>query len=127
MKFIHNGMLRIKLILSERLKKPQLHFNEHVLPSWQMCDVCNNNFSFIGTYETRIQDLNYLSDKLNLEFPNITAGVNRRVGRVSAEKLVDEEMSKLSPEKRDTLCNFLKFDFLIFGYESSWCSFKFDE
>ena len=71
--------------------------------------------------------MQYLNLKLNLKFPNISfhfipsSGYR---GQEDTEVVKEREMKNLPPSKRQFLCNFLKLDFLLLGYESHWCEFE---
>lgn len=96
----------------------------HWAPVHRFCNPCQLNISTIVKFETFDRDQRFILRKANISEAEVEIEVKNQArdglnSRAEARKYV----SRLGGDALRELCDFYKYDFLIFGYDYPGCDF----
>jgi len=96
------------------LKEPVSQYNDHWVPYWLHCHVCDMEYDIIGKMETLQEDMNFIARASGLATTNISLPwANKRSG---GEKDTLDYFRKLDLDRLERLYHIYRLDFLMFGY-----------
>lgn len=98
------------------LRTPVDQYNDHWVPYWLHCHLCEIEYDVIGKMETINEDIDFITEKSGLAALNVTLPWANR--RASKENLSLEYFKQLSQTQVEKLYQIYLPDFQMFGYEA---------
>jgi len=97
------------------LRVPVQQFNDHWVPYWLHCHVCEMEYDIIGKMETIADDMEFIAERSGLAATNITLPWTNR--RNSGDNISLKYFRDLSVDQVMGLYRIYKLDFEMFGYQ----------
>lgn len=97
------------------LRLPVHQFNDHWVPYWLHCHVCEMEYDIIGKMETIAEDMDFISEKSGLAAANISLPWANK--KSSGDKVSLDYFHRLSLAQVKGLYVIYKPDFEMFGYQ----------
>jgi len=98
------------------LIKEDVHkYNDHWIPYWLHCHLCQMEYDIIGKMDTWDQDVNLITDVTGLSTTNVTLTWTRRRSNSSSQIALDY-FSQLNKHSVKQLYQIYKIDFEMFEY-----------
>lgn len=97
------------------LRTPVQEFNDHWVPYWLHCHMCEMEYDIIGKMETIKDDMEFIAEKSGLAATNITLPWTNR--RNSSEDTSLQYFQTLSVNQVVELYRVYKIDFQMFNYK----------
>ena len=91
-------------------------YNDHWVPYWLHCHVCQLEYDIVGKMETVEEDMKFIMDTTGLSATNLSLPWANRRGSSNSVSL--EYFEKLSQTQIDGLYNIYQPDFEMFGYSA---------
>lgn len=98
------------------LKVPVSQFNDHWVPYWLHCHVCEMEYDIIGKMETITEDMEFIAKQSGLAAANISLPWANR--KSSGDKVSLDYFKALSLSQVEKLYIIYKPDFEMFGYSA---------
>ena len=98
------------------LRTPVDQYNDHWVPYWLHCHLCEIEYDVIGKMETINEDIDFITEKSGLAALNVTLPWANR--RASKENLSLEYFKQLTQSQVEKLYQIYLPDFQMFGYEA---------
>lgn len=98
------------------LSVPVQEFNDHWVPYWLHCHMCEMEYDVIGKMETIKDDMEFIADKSGLSSTNITLPWTNR--RNSSEDLSLQYFKSLTVNQVLGLYRVYRIDFMMFSYRA---------
>ena len=96
------------------LRVPVQQFNDHWVPYWLHCHVCEMEYDIIGKMETIADDMEFIAERSGLAATNISLPWTNR--RNSGDKVSLDYFRHLTVDQVMGLYRIYKLDFEMFGY-----------
>ena len=100
----------VDYLLREEVKE----YNDHWVPYWLHCHVCEMEYDVIGKMETLEEDMNFIAETSGLASTNISLPWANRRG--SGEQGSLDYFRKLDLDRTQRLFAIYRLDFEMFGY-----------
>jgi len=98
------------------LRIPVDKFNDHWVPYWLHCHVCDVEYDIIGKMETITEDMDFIAEESGLKAANVSLPWANR--RSSGEKVILDYFRGLTLAQVNGLYLIYKPDFEMFGYKA---------
>jgi len=98
------------------LRVPVQEFNDHWVPYWLHCHMCEMEYDIISKMETIKDDMEFIADKSGLTATNITLPWTNR--RNSSEELSLQYFKSLTVSQVLGLYRVYRIDFMMFNYRA---------
>jgi len=98
------------------LKVPVQQYNDHWVPYWLHCHVCEMEYDIIGKMETIAEDMDFIAEESGLAAANISLPWANR--KSSGDKVSLDYFQGLSLAQVKSLYAIYKPDFEMFGYQA---------
>ncbi|XP_068246381.1 carbohydrate sulfotransferase 11-like [Palaemon carinicauda] len=103
----------INLILYQKTKGLK-KINNHWRPQYNLCYACSVPYDYIIKQETFDEDLQYLTDKLNITEVKVSLKSN---SFAKSNKTYEDHFRDIPKDLIKKILNLYRLDFLLFGYE----------
>ena len=102
------------------LRTPVAEYNDHWVPYWLHCHLCQLEYDVIGKMETLKEDIDFITERSGLKEVNVTLPwANRKSSSRDRDSVSLEYFKQLSRSQVVQLYAIFRPDFEMFGYDVS--------